>query len=106
MIIKRIKFVILISMTIILTALQSHWGQPALSLPPPSDIPEEVLRTQIITAARSPIDGKPMNAAEYAELQAQLQVSPPRKLNTRIREQVFLLRVRKALQQLFPFLNF
>ncbi|NET51390.1 MAG: hypothetical protein F6K09_22505, partial [Merismopedia sp. SIO2A8] len=47
-------------------------AKPALSLPQPEDLPEEVLRTEIITEARSPIDGKPLTAAEYAQLQAQL----------------------------------
>jgi hypothetical protein len=32
------------------------------------DIPEEVLRAEIITEARSPIDGKALSANEFAEL--------------------------------------
>ncbi|MEA5570067.1 hypothetical protein [Calothrix sp. UHCC 0171] len=80
--------------------------QPALSLPPADDIPEEILRTEIITAARSPIDGKKLTAAEYIELQAQLREVPPPKLDSGIRERIFLLQIRKALLQLFPFLNF
>jgi hypothetical protein len=32
------------------------------------DIPEEVLRAEIITEARSPIDGKALSATEFAEL--------------------------------------
>jgi len=39
---------------------------PATALPPPEDLPEEILRTEIITEARSPIDGQPLTAAEYA----------------------------------------
>lgn len=103
---KVIKFTILFSISCILVLLNISWAKPAKSLPPPEDIPEEILRTEIITAARSPIDGKPLTAAEYAELQAQLQISPPPKLDPKIRQQVFLLRLRKALLQLFPFLNF
>jgi hypothetical protein len=76
-----------------------------MALPPPEDLPEEILRTQIIIEARSPIDGKPLTAAQYAQLQEQLQVSPPRKLDPKIREQIFLLRIRKALLQIFPFLG-
>ncbi|GAB1540040.1 hypothetical protein NUACC21_27090 [Scytonema sp. NUACC21] len=76
-----------------------------MALPPQEDIPEEILRMEIITAARSPIDGKPLSAAEYAKLQAQLSVIPPPKLDPKIREQVFLLRIRKFLLQLFPFLD-
>jgi hypothetical protein len=42
-----------------------------IALPPPEDLPEEILRTEIITEARSPIDGQPLTAAEYAQLQTQ-----------------------------------
>ncbi|MBE9209791.1 hypothetical protein IQ244_25520 [Nostoc sp. LEGE 06077] len=85
--------------------LISHWGAAVMALPPPDDIPEEILRTEIIIDARSPIDGKPISAAEYAELQAQLQKVPPPELNTKLRQTVFLLRIRKTLLQLFPFLD-
>jgi hypothetical protein len=103
---KRIILIVVACMTSILTGAISNWPKPVLSLPPPEDIPEEILRTEIITAARSQIDGKPLSAAEYAELQAQLQVVPPPKLDPKIRENIFLLRLRKTLQQFFPFLNF
>jgi hypothetical protein len=76
-----------------------------MALPPQEEIPEEILRTEIITTARSPVDGKPLSAGEYAQLQAQLQKVPPPKLDPKIRDQVFLLRLRKTLLQLFPFLN-
>ena len=45
-------------------------AQSVLALPPPEDTPEEVLRTEIFLTARSPVDGKPLTAAEYAQLQA------------------------------------
>ncbi len=78
--------------------------QIALSLPPQTEIPEEVLRTEIITAANSPIDGKPLTAAQYAELQAHLQNSPPPKLSPKVRETVFLLRLRQLIRTFAPFL--
>ncbi|ARV59827.1 glutathione S-transferase [Nostocales cyanobacterium HT-58-2] len=103
---KRVRrFPILIVCTSILVVSSSHWGALVMALPPQEDIPEEILRTQIVTTARSPVDGKPISAGEYAQLQAQLQKSPPPKLDQRIREQVFLLRLRKTLLRLFPFLN-
>ena len=40
----------------------------AAALPPPDDVPEEILRTEIITQGRSPIDGTPLTPAEYAAL--------------------------------------
>ncbi len=78
--------------------------QIALSLPPQTEIPEEVLRTEIITAANSPLDGKPLTAAMYAELQAQLQDSPTPKLSPKVRETVFLLRLRQLIRTFAPFL--
>ncbi len=103
---KRIILIVIAAITSILTGITSGWEKPVLSLPPSDDIPEEILRTEIITAARSPIDGKPLTAAQYVELQAKLQLVPPPQLDSKIREQVFLLRLRSALKQFFPFLPF
>ncbi|MCX7597202.1 MAG: hypothetical protein N2235_26335 [Fischerella sp.] len=102
---KGTKFTILAAVTSIVFGLFNDWGTVAIALPPPEDTPEEILRTEIITAARSPIDGKPLTAAEYAQLQVQLQQAPPPKLSPNIRENIFLLNLRKALLQLFPFLD-
>jgi hypothetical protein len=103
---KLIVSIAIAAITSISLVTASSWLKPAFSLPPAEDIPEEILRTEIITAARSPIDGKPLTAAEYIELQAQLRVAPPPKLDPAIRDQIFLLRLRKTLLQFFPFLNF
>ncbi|NJM70922.1 MAG: hypothetical protein HC862_12210 [Scytonema sp. RU_4_4] len=102
---RVIKFLILIVCTSILMELSSHWGASVMALPPKEDLPEEILRTEIITTARSPVDGQPLTAGEYALLQAQLQKVPPPKLDPRIRDQVFQIRLRKTLLQLFPFLD-
>ncbi len=78
---------------------------PAFALPPASDPPEEVQRTEVITEARSPVDGKPMTAAEYAELEAHLQESPyPPEISQKYRDLVNLLRLRRAIRSVFPFL--
>lgn len=70
-----------------------------------TEVPEEILRTEIIIAARSPIDGKAVSAAEYVELQAQIQTRPyPPKLSPKIRETVFLLRLRQLIRTFAPFL--
>jgi hypothetical protein len=50
-----------------------YWWQAfapvqAGSLPLDGDIPEEVLRAEIITEARSPVDGKALSAGDFAEL--------------------------------------
>ncbi|MEH2084141.1 MAG: hypothetical protein V7K89_30485 [Nostoc sp.] len=104
--IKYIKLLSLIVSTVTLVFLSSYWRSAAIALPPPEDTPEEILRTKIIIEARSPINGKSLTAAEYVQLQAQLQEIPPPKLDPKIREQIFLLRLRKTLLQFFPFLNF
>ncbi|MEH2167845.1 MAG: hypothetical protein V7K41_14450 [Nostoc sp.] len=103
---KFIKLLPLIVIIVTLVVLSSYWRLAAIALPPPEDIPEEILRTKIIIEARSPIDGRFLTAAEYVQLQAQLQEVPPPKLDPKIREQIFLLRIRKTLLQFFPFLNF
>lgn len=103
---KEIQLLCLIVTTATLILLSSYWGSPVVALPPAEDTPEEILRTKIIIEARSPIDGKFLTAAEYIQLQAQLQEAPPPKLDPKIREQIFLLRLRKTLFQFFPFLNF
>jgi len=79
-------------------------AKPALSLPPPEDVPEEVLRTEIIIEARSPIDGKPLTVAEYAQLKAELsEPSTPPELNPKIRQLIFLLRLRQLFRTVTPF---
>ena len=77
----------------------------ALALPPANDPPEEVLRAEIITDARSPIDGKPLTAAEYAELQSEIQKGQPvpPQLSPKVRRTIGLLRLRKLIKTIFPF---
>ena len=78
-------------------------AKPAVGLPPPEDVPEEILRTEIITEARSPIDGKPLTAAEYAQLQAVLAQNPiPPDVNPKIKRLIFLLRLRQMLRTIIP----
>lgn len=80
--------------------------EPALALPRPDDKPEEVLRTEIITGARSPLDGKPISASEYARLQAELQEPGPSRpvVGRSLEKNLNLLRLRKFLKTFFPFL--
>jgi hypothetical protein len=76
----------------------------AENIPIETDIPEEVLRAEIITEARSPIDGKPLSATEFAELvvntkqqlereEAALAANSPK-----LKETLFLLRLRGFLR--------
>jgi hypothetical protein len=78
------------------------WGRVSIALPPPEDSPEEVLRTEIILEARSPVDGEPLTAAEYAELQAELQEGKyPPEVALSLQQQIFLLN----LLQIWDFVN-
>jgi hypothetical protein len=76
----------------------------ASNLPPATDIPEEVLRAEIITEARSPIDGKALSAQEFAEFvvdakqQLDLENASAATTNPRFKETLFLLRLRGFLR--------
>lgn len=81
-------------------------SSPVLALPPADDQPEEVLRAQMIIGARSPIDGSPLTAAEYAELQAQLEPTPPPTpaVSPKVRKIVGLLKLRRFIKRFLPFI--
>jgi hypothetical protein len=69
-----------------------------------TDIPEEVLRAEIITEARSPIDGRPLSAGEFAELVTQVEARIDRDVSSTVADKpefkdlVFLLRLRGFLK--------
>ncbi len=70
------------------------------------DIPEEILRTEIIIEARSPMDNKPLSASEYAELQTNNQISPyPPQISSYWQQQILLLRLLKMIRTVNPFSN-
>jgi hypothetical protein len=70
------------------------------------EIPEEILRTEIITEARSPLTGEPLNAAEYAQLQAELASPAGGNLVSQdLRYLVFLLQLRRAVRPILPFIK-
>jgi hypothetical protein len=78
----------------------------AVALPPPSDPPEEVLRTEIIGEARSAIDGQLLTAQQYAELQAEIEAAnqPQAVVPEKGRQLIGLLRLRKFLKTFLPFI--
>ena len=101
------------------------WGSGALAEPPISsdatpvpstealstelntdeDIPEEILRTEIITGARSPLTGEVLSAAEYAQLQATLAAPAGDTLvSDDLEYLIFLLQFRRAVRPIIPFL--
>jgi hypothetical protein len=77
--------------------------QVVVALPAPEDVPEEVLRTQIITEGRSPIDGTAVTATEYATIeQALTEHRLPPNINAEIQHTIFLLRVLKLFKTVNP----
>lgn len=72
------------------------------------DTPEEVLRGEIYTDARSPIDGKQLSAAEYTELMEKMRsldnIPPEDLVSPKVREVIDLLKLRKFLRQFIPFI--
>jgi hypothetical protein len=94
----------LISGWAIATTLLGPVPSATHALPPPSDVPEEVLRNEIILEARSPLTGEPLTPAEYAELQATLRDRSSPLLASEIRELIFLLQLRRVFRPIIPFL--
>lgn len=77
--------------------------KPASALPPPEDLPEEVLRVEILTEARSPLNGEPLSAAEYAQLRARLaERGFPPEIAPNIRQLIFMLELRRLINTVSP----
>jgi hypothetical protein len=78
------------------------------AIAPDLDPPDEVLRVEIYTEARSPIDGKLLTAAEYIELADELssldRVPPDAFVSPSVRRIIELLRLRKLFRQIIPFI--
>ncbi|MDJ0730569.1 MAG: hypothetical protein QNJ33_11325 [Crocosphaera sp.] len=84
-------------------ALPMIFLEVGVTLPPPEDIPEEVLRTEIVTEGRSPMNGEPLSAAEYAQIQEKLGKSPyPPEIDSKLQNLIFLLKIRKMLKTFVP----
>ncbi len=94
------------AISVSLWLLVESWAGIALALPPAVETPEEVLRTEIILDARSPIDGQPMTPADYANLQNELNASiePPIELSDKLVNTVKLLKLRKFVKKYLPFI--
>ncbi len=68
------------------------------------DLPEEVLRSEILLDGRSPFDGKRLTATEYAELQQEIEkanvVEP--QIALKIRRLVGMIKLRKFIKRVLP----
>ncbi|TVP66543.1 MAG: glutathione S-transferase [Leptolyngbya sp. LCM1.Bin17] len=78
-------------------------AMPALALPPADDIPEEILRTAIITEARSPLTGEPLSAEDYAALVEDLRdPNIPRRVSSDLTQLIYLLQLRRLGRRILP----
>ncbi len=102
-----------LQLSLVFLAINLQLSLPALTgaegLPSTEDTPEEILRTEIYTEARSPVDGKLLTAAEYIELQEDLAIAvqnfpPESQVSAKVRELIGLLKLRKTLRQIIPFI--
>lgn len=94
----------IVILTLVINFLAILRATSSVALPPATDTPEEILRTEIILDGRSPLTGEPLNASEYAELQTNLaQRKFPPQLNSDIQQIIFLLQIRKLFKTLIPF---
>jgi hypothetical protein len=92
----------------IILSIWSILSQIAIAgnLPPANDIPEEILRAEIIIEARSPIDGKPLSATEFAELVVRVEQQLARDngaaaiKTSPFKDVLVLIRLRKFLKSL------
>jgi len=77
----------------------------AVALPPPEDVPEEVLREEVILQGRSPVDGRALSPVEYAELELELADFPEDSVavNPEIQSLVFQLKLLRFLKDVVPF---
>ena len=99
---KNILLYKIIVVGLLLTGMENRRG---FSLPSPRDIPEEMLRNEIITEGRSEVNGKILNSLEYSEIHENMLKSPYHyEVNSKLRHLVFLLKIRKMLKTFVPVL--
>jgi len=85
--------------------LWSHLTVAARAVTVEEEIPEEILRTEIITGARSPLTGEPLSADEYARLQDELEAPAGGNIvRDDIRYLLFLLQARRSIRPIIPFI--
>ncbi len=83
----------------------------AIASPPPEtsgevspEIPEEVLRTELILEGRSPLDGSLLSPEDYAALEQQLTQpqNGPLPVSSELRSLVFQLKLLDLLKRVLP----
>lgn len=76
---------------------------PGAAIPPPTDIPEEILAAEIFLQARDN-EGKPLGVTEYALIREKEKegIYPPLP-SPQLREKIFLLQLLHMFRTLIPF---
>lgn len=96
-----------LSVNLIFSLSAGAQTQSALNLPA-DDLAEEILRAEIYTEARSPVDGRFLSAKEYVELQEDLGkldgATAAFLVSPKLRELIELLKLRRTIRQIIPFL--
>jgi hypothetical protein len=94
-----------LSIVFVCTGALPVYAQTVYPLPPAEDIPEEVLRLEDPGYGNSMITGEKLNLGEYARLSAELQASiePEPQISPKIKNLIFLLKIRKLLRTFLPF---
>jgi len=98
----RIEWVVMACCCSIVFAVPASSAEISPNAPP--EVPEEVLRAEIILDARSPLDGTRLTATEYAELRVaieQANVVEPQ-VDPKLRNLIGLIKLRKLIKTLLP----
>lgn len=86
-------------------ALPASVMAEAGDLPPEDDTPEEVLRLEEPGYANSMVSGERLSLGDYARLETELQAAQETRpqISSKIKDLIFLLRLRKVLRTFLPF---
>ncbi len=94
-----------LSLLVVCTGALPATAQTIYPLPSADDIPEEVLRLEDPGYGNSMINGEKLNLGEYARLSTELQdsIEPAPQISPKIKNLIFLLKIRKLLRTFLPF---
>lgn len=101
----RVSGSLWLSVLFVCTGVLPGSAQTVYPLPSADDMPEEVLRLEDPGYGNSMINGEKLNLGEYARLSAELQdsVEPAPKISQKLKDLIFLLKIRKLLRTFLPF---
>lgn len=73
---------------------------PVQALPPPEDIPEEVLRIQPNFRSQSTQDNRPLSPHEYQSEQSEQSKGKDPEITPEAKQLIYLLRIRQGLRSI------